>query len=294
MLKSIFLLVAVFYKTVYEALEKVEQTQKKDKYNDAVIDLLEKKKQVIHNEKNKRKKDQLLMELQKEIEDLTMDFDEDSIFKTSYDIMKMLIIPNEVNARDYLKINKKLSNQDEELLNEFSQYTIEGLIVHLLGQLFRDSEGSLIVRTATLIENLDLIVRRQAYFLKRRRCQVTKKSIQNQANDESHYDEYHYEESIQNQANDESHSSNKKSINEKNEEKLVIGLGLVELLKNRCLIDFSYDRHGNVKVKDNVYYSAFAHYSFCLFDIKLLPMKLHLPMVYKPTYQWYTNLLNGQ
>jgi len=45
------------------------------------------------------------------------------------------------------------------LVQEFNSYIIEALIVHLLGQLFRNAEGSLIIRVAKLVENLDLIVR---------------------------------------------------------------------------------------------------------------------------------------
>lgn len=67
--------------------------------------------------------DEELLSMQMEIEDLTMTFDEISIFRTVPNIIKMLITPDGINAKDYLK--SSLSDENAiSLLNEFGQYTI--------------------------------------------------------------------------------------------------------------------------------------------------------------------------
>lgn len=65
------------------------------------------------------------------IEDLTVLFDEECVFKTAPNIIKILIKSNKENAKDYLK-KRNLENADIEWLSEseFGQYTIEALRVH--------------------------------------------------------------------------------------------------------------------------------------------------------------------
>lgn len=107
--------------------------------------------------------------IQMEIEDLTMLFDEKDIFKTAPNIIKILIRSNEISAKDFLR-GRELKKDDIELLSEFGQYTIEALIVHVLGMVFNPLENSSLIRVASLVELLESNVRIQASLLKCRRC----------------------------------------------------------------------------------------------------------------------------
>ena len=75
-----------------------------------------------------------LRKIEMEIEDLTLFFDEESIFKIAPEPINLFREKNE-SARDYL-MNMELSKDDIELLSEFGEYTIEALIVHVLGVVF--------------------------------------------------------------------------------------------------------------------------------------------------------------
>lgn len=110
-----------------------------------------------------------LRKIQIEIEDLTMIFDEESMFKTTPNIIKILISNDKESAKDYLR-NRALSEDDIELLSEFGQYTIEALIVYVLSMLFTSHDSNSMIRVASLVEQLDSNVRLQATLLKCRRC----------------------------------------------------------------------------------------------------------------------------
>jgi hypothetical protein len=94
------------------------------------------------------------------IEDISMKFDDESIFKSTPNLIRILIKKDEICARDSLK-SKSLTQDDLELLSELSHYTLEGLIVHVLGVVLNPVEVSA-VRVASLIEKLDASVRLQA------------------------------------------------------------------------------------------------------------------------------------
>ena len=118
-----------------------------------------------------------------EIEDLTIRFDEESVFKSASNIIKILIRKDGNSAKDFLR-GWYLDEEDMELLSEFGQYTIEALIVHVLCMVFNSLESSPIIRVASLVERLESSVRIQASLLKCRRCKMpfstTRKDLQDQ------------------------------------------------------------------------------------------------------------------
>lgn len=88
-----------------------------------------------------------LRKIEMEIEDLTLFFDEESIFKIAPELINLFREKNE-SARDYL-MNMELSKDDIELLSEFGEYTIEALIVHVLGVVFNPlRENKLIINSS--------------------------------------------------------------------------------------------------------------------------------------------------
>ncbi len=216
-----------------------------------------------------------LSEIQKQIEEITIWFDEKSIFRSASDIIKILIRENEESAKDYLKQKKfELSEKDFlrrrpfekddlELLSEFGQYTIEALIVHVLSMFFYSVESNSLIRVASLVEQLESSVRHQASLLKSGRCN---KPFSSATND----------------------FKVKKSGKDRKRSKLVMmypfGSGLVQFMEERKLISLVTDLSGTVRVKKKKgsYFLPSHLYAVCNFDISLLPIKLNLPMVCKP------------
>ncbi|KAF4394147.1 hypothetical protein G4B88_000658 [Cannabis sativa] len=94
--------------------------------------------------------------LQTQIEDLTMNFDENSAFKSSNKLIKMLIGDNFISAKEYLK--KKKCGLSKECL------TYQNVLGNnnSLGSLFNCLKDLPVVRLSTLIEQLDNTVRVQA------------------------------------------------------------------------------------------------------------------------------------
>lgn len=104
-----------------------------------------------------------LIDLQTHIEDLTMMFDETSLYKITPSLIKLLIINNMPTAKEYLK--SFLSTEDLSLLHHFGHYTLEALIIHVLGLVFNCVRDFSVVRVSTLVEQLDSAVRVQAKIL---------------------------------------------------------------------------------------------------------------------------------
>jgi hypothetical protein len=88
-----------FYTYLLLNTNKSEQQGKTNsvKYKDTVFDILENAKDRLPLS------DEELSEIQKQIEDITLLFDEKSIFRSASDIIKILIRENEESAKDYLK-----------------------------------------------------------------------------------------------------------------------------------------------------------------------------------------------
>lgn len=90
-----------------------------------------------------------------------MNYDENSVFKSSMTLLKLLI-NNEISVIDYLKQKKCLSEDDLTSLNVFGRYTLEAIIIHVLGSLFNSVKDLPLVKVATLIDLFDSTVRVQA------------------------------------------------------------------------------------------------------------------------------------
>jgi hypothetical protein len=248
-------------------LEKSRQEEKGSKtstphlYKKTVLDILQNAKNFFPL------KDDQLCEIQLNIEKLTMFFDEENMYQTVPEIIKMLIIKNEISAKDYLR-GMKLEKDDMELLFEFGKYTIEALIVYVLSTLLNPVEDKLTIKLASLVEQLDFNVRKQALLLKRRRCQIPF----------SKSDEVHQEKEKENLL-----------------KKYPFGAGLVLFMEDRNLIILSKDLGGSIRVnkKRGSYYLSRYWYAYCNFNISLLPIKFNLPMVCKPE-DWRSTRKSGQ
>lgn len=216
-----------------------------------------------------------LRKLQLEIEDMTAAFDEQSIFKTVPNLIRVLINKNEINAKDYLKKHLVL-NADKELLYEFGQYTIEALLIHVLSLVFNSLEISSIIRAASLIERLESSVRTQAALLKHRRCKKDRLF------------------SMGTDVNQVNHSVKDKE-KKKHETLYPIGTKLVDFMVDRGLITLTNDSGNSISVrtKNDSYYLPKHVCVYCNFDLSLLPIKLNLPMVYPPL-DWASACPDGQ
>lgn len=227
---------------------------KSSQYKESVFEILHKSKDRLPLTEKE------LQKIQMDIENQTSKFDEESMFKTAPNLIKILISSDKVSAKDFLR-SKLLENNDIELLSEFGHYTIEALIVHVLCLVFNSVEYDSLIRVASLVERLESSVRIQASLLKYRRCKK--------------------------------HSTDdvfqvKSGMDNKKRSKLVMmypfGSHLVEFMEERGLITLINDLSGSVRVKKKkgCYFLPSHLYAVCNFDISLLPIKLNLPMVCKP------------
>ncbi|XP_058075836.1 probable DNA-directed RNA polymerase [Magnolia sinica] len=202
-----------------------------------------------------------LRNLQIEIEDMTMAFDEKSIFQTIPNIIKILIRNDDISAKDFLK-GRELEKEDIEFLSEFGQYTIEALIVHVLSMVFYSVEYDSLIRVASLVERLESSVRMQASLLKCRRLQKPFST-----------------------AIDDVYQINEVRKRSKLVMMYPFGSGLVQFMAERELIHLmSGDLSGlsRVQIKKGSYFLPRNLYAVCNFDISLLPIKLNMPMVCPP------------
>lgn len=237
--------------------------------------------------------------LQREIEDLTLNFSEDCIYKACPNIMEMLTKTNLPSAKEFLrgkylmdkhypgrmtiyaqsrsgdslepcaselsaaelqKLKNVLSDSDKLLLVEFGEHTIECLLVHTLGYLFNLEN---IVSLASLIDHIESNVRKHASFL----CYKRKK-LKEEADVGSKA--YPFGTALV---------------------EFLVSRGLLRLVTyNTDLLNISDESVGVipktvvkkvVKKSKNYYRSSFV-YAECLFNPALLPIKLNLPMVFPP------------
>lgn len=152
-----------FWNQFYTHLEQIQKEKWSDdlsksksyQYKDNVFRILHEEK--VHLPLTEDK----LHNIQMRIEDITLLFNEKSLFKTVPNLIKILIKNNDVSAKDYLKGRIIEDDHDQELLSEFGQYTIEALIVHVLSILFQNGEH-LLIKLASLIEQLESSVRLQS------------------------------------------------------------------------------------------------------------------------------------
>ena len=106
---------------------------------------------------------QELFALQSKIEDFTMKFDDTSVFKRSQNLIKQLIRKELPSAKEYLK--NCLSTEDFPLLHQFGHYTLEAIMIHVLGLVFNSVREYPVVRASTLVKELESAVRAQALII---------------------------------------------------------------------------------------------------------------------------------
>ncbi len=153
-------------------------------YKDKVYKLLE---------DNKKDESVNLLDLQEQIENLTMNFSEENIYASCPNIMEMMTKPLLPNAKEFLlqkyKVDKvgdrinilrsededRLSNEekkkvvpllteeDKELLSEFGQHTIECILIHTLCYLFHIENS---VSVASLIDRIESSIRQHVKILR--------------------------------------------------------------------------------------------------------------------------------
>lgn len=199
-----------------------------------------------------------LNDIQLKIEDLTMSFDEKSVFKSCPTLIKMLISDDyHVSAKDFLMTRVK-SDEDIKMLSVFDQYTIEAIIVYVICQLFT-SDTNTDVRIATLVDQLERNVRSISLLMRRNKSEV--RTTDNVINEELG-----------------------KNSGKKLEKQYHIGTSLVELMIERGMITLSSEMSRTVPAqkKQGSYYLPSSLNVLCNFDIALLPIKFNLPMVCKP------------
>lgn len=282
-----------FYTKVYTTLkdkylELYKEKSATSQYKDAVLLKLQEAKTRFPLSEDE------LRQLQFEIEELSSLFDEESIFSTVPNIIKILIHEDKECCKDVLK-NQLEKQEDIDLISEFGHYTIEALIVYEISSLFSAQEVSAVVPTSTLLDRLERSVRTQALLLKGRRI-LNKKFSQSTGQSLSAVEEDGSLSAKDLKAEDLNQKS-KKQNKKKKIDKFPIGSRLVSLMVERELIvitnslgiDPNKKMEKNKKVKGQndknekgSYYIPKRSYVICNFDISSLPMRINLPMVYPP------------
>ena len=111
--------------------------------------------------------------------------DDKSIYHTAPNLIKLLIRPEMPTAKDFLK-SCPLSPEVLDLLDHFDHYTLEAIIIHVLGMVFNSLQDFSMVRVALWweVEQLDSSVRVQAALLKSRNRYSIKNSKDPQLKEE--------------------------------------------------------------------------------------------------------------
>ncbi|XP_031396899.1 uncharacterized protein LOC116207918, partial [Punica granatum] len=201
-----------------------------------------------------------LYELQKRIEDITINFDEYSIFNETPNLIKLLVGKDLISAKSYLYkyLPKDIYNST---IDQFGQYTLEAIIIYVLGLLYNSIQESSVVRVSTLVDRLDSTVRTQANI-------INNKNMVSSTATSSRVD-----------------SSKEGYIKHKKGTKYEIGKRLLEFMIDRKLLHIETfaadDKKAVVKKKGKGYLESNL-FAVCNFDLSLIPLKLNLPMVCKP------------
>ncbi|YP_005090363.1 DNA-dependent RNA polymerase (mitochondrion) [Phoenix dactylifera] len=207
------------------------------------------------------------------IEELTMKFDERSIYNSSPNLIKLLISKDLPTAKEYLKTH--LSTEYLPMLNQFGHYMLEAIIIHVLGLVFNCVRDLSVVRVSTLLEQLDSAVRDQARFMLIKAAGSGKVEGVVTSKAESDKDAVKFD----------SKGATKKGKVKVTRTHYAIGVHLVNFLVERGLIHLSSEvsfTEVPVVNKKGKGYIPINCYAMCNFDFSLLPIKLNLPMVCNP------------
>lgn len=234
----------------------------------------DKKKKNIHDEyriqvfdylQDRRKKIDLspeeLIDIQKVVEKMTLQFSEESIFRNIPKLIRLLINKEEQSAKDYL-LDKLNDDKDKEIVRQLGTYTLECIAIWVLSKLFNVfslEENS--VRLATLIDQLDQHVR--LHVKSKESIDLIRKKG---------------DQPIQ---NDKKNRKLKSKIHKIKEEGYAIGSTLFSWLANKQFVAIKPTQK-DVKMGKKDRYLKQTRYVKCLFDIKELPLHVNLPMVCPP------------
>lgn len=211
---------------------------------------------------------------------------------------------NVPNAKEYVKCRLK-SKQDISVLNALGHYTLECIIVYVLGILCNNpaNEMSHMVRLATLIDKLDTTVRSHAEIeLQRNDTLQYRKLSSVDAPQEDPEIRESEEDSLDSKKRKKGRSKNRVSNGSSNtnhskmseiQQKYEctnygIGVALFEFLLDKGLVTVKNQNNENhtghilIKTKRSRYYKPMPLYVSLTFDRNLLPVKLSLPMVCRP------------
>ncbi|GLJ45999.1 hypothetical protein SUGI_0968810 [Cryptomeria japonica] len=160
----------LFWKNLYRKIESISSSSDKvsnvTMYQHEVIKLLLQSKSMKQNGEYFSHKE--LFDLQIQIEDLTIHFEEKSVFKTYPSLIKLLIRQDMIFAKLYLNNKSGLSEQDLTYINGFGPYTLEAIIIHVLGAVYNCVQDLSVIRVSTLIHQIDSTVRVQAVNMGRK------------------------------------------------------------------------------------------------------------------------------
>ena len=244
--------------------------------------------------------DDVLREIQKFIEESTFEFDEKSMYKTVPNVISDMIkkanqsaSPADCSAKDYLLSSTKLTAEEKESLNVFSNYTLEVLIVHVLSTLFNAVESNSVIRLSTLVDRLDAAVRSQITLLMRRKFQ---RECTLEAPELPIVKAITRAKTCDDKAIDDKASDKAKTRAKPRRRHFIFGTVLVEFMQKRDLIEVSHI--GNIedepiRKKGGDFYIAKHQNVHCKFPVSDLPIRFSLPMVCKPE-DWKSILPENQ
>jgi hypothetical protein len=257
-----------FYSILLENASSSEDSQKssKDKkkvspskvvtYQSAVFNLLHshKKGGIVLSESE-------LVDLQHKIESMTRGYKAAAnIWEQSPSLLKKLISMNATTVKESLK--EWHSPENVKILDNFAEYTLEGIMIHVLGTVFNSVNTDSAVRVSTLIDQLDYAVKLHAKTLHkiRTRCFMDNSLFSGTLKRENRVlkmEEYAY------------------------------GILLLEHLEEKRLIELTIDLNTKVappaiRNSNKKWYSQKHLYVVCNLNMSLLPITLNLPMVCPP------------
>lgn len=239
-----------FWNNLYKLLEdsgSSYQASKVSLYHDKVIKLL-----IENKSRGKEIPYEELVSLQREIENISFGFDEDSLFKSVPLLIRRLIGTDKMTAKLYLTEMCNLSEKDLIYIEKFGNYTLEAIMIYVLGAVFNCVQSLPLVRASTLIQQLESAVQVQAFHL----------GMPNHT------------------------KNNKRETKRKvTRSSYAIGASLVKLLVERQLItldttlcytdDFPVSNSKGRFIPPKCF-------AMCNFDPTILPIKFNLPMVCEP------------
>ncbi|GJX48684.1 DNA-dependent RNA polymerase [Tanacetum coccineum] len=237
------------------------------------IELVEKFKECRREEEK--------VELQLEVEELTLTFKEADVFSASLDFAKMIIKDELPRAKEYLR-GRKLTDADLELVEEMDIITIEVILVHVICTLYTPERTK--VRIANLIEQIERAVRTHAGLMRNQRFQ----NIANKSTDKKKGDDTNLvvdSNILTDRSLDEPAPLQEILKINKKEKRYPIGAALVEMLEEKGVIEMILENHEGVKVKKKqgqYYYSKKAVLVSLNYKLEDLPLKINLPMVCEP------------